>query len=371
MTRRAGILVLLGMVAGCMPAPQQPGAEIIDLTMAGRPSGVPGQAARRAPAPTAPAAAQAGQEAGGPAPVAGNASTVAALASVAPSDPVRNYSAARVDNAKGGAPAQPDAGLVQTSAAAPASDVTYVNSRRVQLNYEVEDVGPSGLASVDLWYTCDGGPWRKYPAAPQQAPFAADVDREGRYGFLLLAHNRAGQGKARPDDGDKPQITVEVDQTPPALRLSAPQYDAQAHALVFLWEASDRNLGPQPIALLWAREPGGPWLPIITQRANTGRHVWKLPPGLPRRIWVRAEASDLAGNVAITDLPEPLLLPEGAVPTETAARQPLLPVGTGQPVPVRPQPQVSGVQVTAQPAASAPDTPQPSRPVLSLEPISN
>jgi hypothetical protein len=374
MARRAGILVVLALLAGCVPAPQQPGAEIIDLTMAGRPTGTPGQGVRRSPAlaagPVAPGAAQR-EPAADTAPVAGNASTVAALASVAPSDPIRDYTAAHPAGGKGAVPAHPDGGLVQAAAVepvggaapAPADDLVVVKSRRIQLNYEVEGVGPSGLASVAVWYTCDGGPWRKYPTAPQQSPFVVEVEREGRYGFLVLARTRAGQGKGRPDDDDKPQILVEVDVTQPALRLGVPQYDAQAHALVLLWEASDRNLGPHPIALLWAREPGGPWLPIITQRANTGRHAWKLPAGLPRRIWVRAEATDLAGNVATAGVPDPVLLPADAVPAATAARPAPVPADAGPPVP-----RVSAVQVIPPPAPAAAEPPSPGRAVLGLEP---
>src|SRR5205814_7780517 len=38
-----------------------------------------------------------------------------------------------------------------------------VGSKRVSLNYELKEVGPSGVSQVELWYTQDGRSWNKYP----------------------------------------------------------------------------------------------------------------------------------------------------------------------------------------------------------------
>jgi hypothetical protein len=187
-----------------------------------------------------------------------------------------------------------------------------VNSKRLQINYEVKDVGPSGLAAVELWYTHNGGPWQKYGDAPKDPPYVVEVQDEGVYGFILLARNRAGQGKARPEAGDPPQVAVEVDTTKPAVEVAAPHYDGQAKTLTVLWQASDKNLAGQPIALCWSQEPNGPWVPIITQLENTGRYVWRLPAGLPPRLYVQVEASDLAGNVAAVHSADAVALAPGA-----------------------------------------------------------
>ncbi len=106
-----------------------------------------------------------------------------------------------------------------------------------------------------------------------------------------------------------------MDLTKPSVMAPAPQYDAKANTLTILWQATDKNLGPQPIALCWSKDPAGPWVPIITQIQNTGRYVWKLPAGLPSRFWVQVEASDLAGNVATTVSKDAVALaPEAAPP---------------------------------------------------------
>jgi hypothetical protein len=326
MRRKAGILVLLGMLGGCVAPHSDP--EVLDTTATGQaagasamapvgrprgPAGYQDWAARRsAGGPGTPGQPDAGP--GGPraAPVAGNAGAVAALASRTTPGPLTDYTAAR------------PAGPGRTPGSLPdalAPGAAVVNSKRIQINYEVKDVGPSGLDTVDLWYTHDGGPWRKYAAVPKDPPFIIDVTEEGLYGFALLARNRAGQGKARPEPNDAPQVSVEVDLTQPAVEVASPQYDAQGRALTVLWQASDKNLGPQPIALCWAREPTGPWLPIITQIENTGRYVWRLPPGVPSRVWVQVEASDLAGNVGTGRTAEAVALgdPPGGAGTPSAA----------------------------------------------------
>src|SRR5262249_39012805 len=39
----------------------------------------------------------------------------------------------------------------------------FVGSKRVSLNFELKDVGPSGVSAVELWYTNNGRSWNKYP----------------------------------------------------------------------------------------------------------------------------------------------------------------------------------------------------------------
>src|SRR5262249_13358832 len=133
---------------------------------------------------------------------------------------------------------------------------------------------------------------------PQGAAFCHRLDEEGLYGFTLVARNRAGKGKTRPEPNEPPQASVEVDLTRPAVEVGSAQYDPQGRTLTVVWQADDKNFGPQPVALSWAREPSGPWMPIITQIENTGRYVWKVPTGVPSRVWLQVEASDLAGNVS-------------------------------------------------------------------------
>jgi hypothetical protein len=327
MRRRAGLLVLLGMLGGCVNPPPDP---VVYNLPAGDRAGAGGPLRPRGPAgyqDWAGTQGSRGDRADGPRGLP--AATVAGLASTAPAGPLATPAVRPPDVA----------------------GVTVVNGKRLQINYEIKDVGPSGLGSVDLWYTYNGGPWKRYGTAPKEPPYVIDVKDEGRYGFLLLAHNRAGLGKDRPADGDAPQAVVEVDLTKPNITVVPPQYDPKANTLTIVWQATDRNLGERSIALCWSKEPAGPWVPIITQLTNTGRYVWKLPDGLPGRFYVQVEATDLAGNVATVRAPDAVAL----APTPAAG------------------PPASAVVTAAarQPAAPADGSNRPRRLTLTLEPLGN
>jgi hypothetical protein len=336
MRRKAGILVLLGMLGGCFTPHSDP--EVIDMTATGQapgsamapvgrprgPAGYQDWASQRNtgwPGGTAPTAFAQSTTGGRGGPVAGNAGEVAGLASRTTPGPLAEHTAGR---AAGRTTSPLPDELVGARPRSALPNAAVVNSKRIQINYEVKNVGPSGLDRVELWYTRNHGPWQKYATLPKEPPYVINVEEEGLYGFTLLARNRAGQGKVQPEPNDPPQVAVEVDLTRPAVEVGKPQYDARAQTLTVLWQASDKNLGVQPIAVCWAREPTGPWMPIITQIENTGRYVWKLPNGVPARVWLQVEASDLAGNVATARTADAVALGSGPgfVPPAVATEPP-------------------------------------------------
>jgi hypothetical protein len=178
--------------------------------------------------------------------------------------------------------------------------VRFVNSKRINLNYRLDDVGPSG-AVVELWYTRDGKNWQKYSEdKTPQPPYIVDVHDEGVYGFTLVVHSGVGIGDRPPQVGDPPQIWVEVDLTKPQVRLLTADVGRGPDAgnMSITWTATDKNLARQPISLSYAEQPDGPWTPIATTLDNTGRYVWRMPAtGVPFKMLVRVEAVDKAGNI--------------------------------------------------------------------------
>lgn len=184
--------------------------------------------------------------------------------------------------------------------------VRLVNKKRITLNYEVKDVGPSGVSGVELWYTRDANKWERHNSAPEtKPPYIIEVSEEGLYGFTLLAKNGIGLSKDPPHRGDQPQVWVEVDLTKPAVALTEVKagFNDKAATLTIGWKANDKNLGGQPINVAYAEKEDGPWQPIVTNVENTGRCVWPIRPGLPPRFFVRVEAKDLAGNVGVAQTP--------------------------------------------------------------------
>jgi hypothetical protein len=173
-----------------------------------------------------------------------------------------------------------------------------VNSKRITLNFEVKDVGPSGVAGVELWSTKDGKDWRKQDASSQARAYVIEVDEEGRYGFTLVARNGMGLGQQPPRSGDLPQVWVVVDLSKPQVHVDEVKtvVGGQSNEVAIHWTAQDQNLGEQPIRLCYAEEEDGPWLPIAENLGNTGTYTWSVTPDVPARFYIQVEASDLAGN---------------------------------------------------------------------------
>jgi hypothetical protein len=72
------------------------------------------------------------------------------------------------------------------------------------------------------------------------------------------------------------------------------------------WQADDLNLGTRPITLSIGDRPDGHFTPIAQAIPNTGHFLWEYDPRSPRQIYLRLEARDDAGNVAIDQLTEPI-----------------------------------------------------------------
>jgi hypothetical protein len=176
--------------------------------------------------------------------------------------------------------------------------VRMVNSKRITLNFEVKEAGPSGVAGVDLWTTKDCRDWHKQEVSPQNGAFIVQVPEEGMYGFSLVAHSGVGMAKDPPSSGDLPQVWVVVDLTRPTVQaLDVTLSSGKTRTLTVHWKATDANLGHQPITLSYAEKEPGPWLPIAANLENSGCYAWQLPASVPPRVLVRVEAIDLAGNI--------------------------------------------------------------------------
>ena len=69
-----------------------------------------------------------------------------------------------------------------------------VDSRTFELEYEIESVGASGVAKVELWGTLDGGrTWSVYGVdADQRSPLPVRVEHEGIYGFRIVIVGKNG-----------------------------------------------------------------------------------------------------------------------------------------------------------------------------------
>ena len=82
----------------------------------------------------------------------------------------------------------------------------FVNSTNVTLNYELTDVGPSGVSQIVLYHTPDQGQtwslfgvWRDIDPNNKSVTFV--VAQDGLYGFSLIVRNKNGRVDKQPRAG--------------------------------------------------------------------------------------------------------------------------------------------------------------------------
>ena len=185
-----------------------------------------------------------------------------------------------------------------------------VNSKTFNIGYQIEDEGPSGIGDIELFITEDGGrKWFNYGTDPdRRSPFTVNVPREGVYGFAMRARSGVGLTSDPPQPGENPSIIVAVDMAPPVVRL-LPLRQGQGgrfDQVTIQWQATDQALADKPLALYYATQPNGPWEPISGWIDNAGSYDWTLAADQQRRLYIRVEARDMAGNIATATSPQPL-----------------------------------------------------------------
>jgi hypothetical protein len=194
----------------------------------------------------------------------------------------------------------------------PAIPYQITNSTQVALDYKISNVGPSGVGSVELYLTPDEGrTWQRYASNEKlEPPMTVNLPGEGVYGLRLVVGSRAGLGRRPPQSGDLPEMRIAVDITPPAVKLLSPQADPQRRdALVLTWTAKDNNeLALNPVTLQWAERPDGTWKTIAADLSNSGRYTWLLSQNVPYRVYLRLSVKDTAGNIAVDETPDPVLI---------------------------------------------------------------
>jgi hypothetical protein len=205
------------------------------------------------------------------------------------------------------------AGTTPTPAADAPGAPVMVNSKRIQLDFDIQDVGSSKVKAVEIWYTQDGTTWQKYKDdARPEPPYFVDVPGEGRYGFTLIARSGVGLALPTPKAGDAPQVWVEVDVTKPDVKIVGVEVGRGPDSgyITVRWDARDKHMAANPILLSYADAGAGPsaqWQTITAAPIpNDGRYVWRMPDNLPPQILVRVEAVDQAGNRGSADTLNPV-----------------------------------------------------------------
>jgi hypothetical protein len=187
-----------------------------------------------------------------------------------------------------------------------------VATQTFDLEYDIAPVDSSGIAKVELWGTRDAGQtWTNYGRDVDcRSPIRVEVDGEGVLGFRIVVQSGSGRGGTPPVAGDRPEIWVGVDLTPPTARiLSARQSAVRGSGQLEIdWQAYDENLPPRPISLHYGSHPGGPWSMIVAGLKNTGHYTWTTDRHVPEQVYLRLDVRDAAGNATTVRTSRPVTL---------------------------------------------------------------
>jgi len=200
--------------------------------------------------------------------------------------------------------------LPAPTTAAGGGDRHLINTTRAALDYRVDHVGPSGVGKVEVYMTSDDGQtWRRLAEDhDRRSPVEFDLPGEGVFGIRLAVTNGNGFGGTPPKRGDRPLYSIEVDTSAPFVQLRPIEPMVTSGALEIRWQASDKNLGAEPISLHYRSRNEGPWQLIARGLKNDGSYRWTFPRDVAGQFFVKVEVTDLAGNTARAETPNPIVL---------------------------------------------------------------
>lgn len=203
------------------------------------------------------------------------------------------------------------------------------NSKRFQLDYDIDAIGPDGLRAVELWITPDGGKnWQRHATDnDRRSPVDVEIDREGIFGFRIIVISNDGLRTRTPRRGDLADMWVNIDTTRPKAQITAAPYGRgnTSGKLLVQWQVSDPNLALRPIRLSYSPRAQGPWTTIEDGIRNVGEFVWKPAADVPEQVYLQLEAADIAGNKQTHQLARPIdisgLIPRGHIRGITPIRK--------------------------------------------------
>ncbi|MEI6659183.1 MAG: hypothetical protein WCO76_11665 [Planctomycetota bacterium] len=182
-------------------------------------------------------------------------------------------------------------------------------SRRFAWDYDVPSTRPAaGPLRAELWTTQDGGvTWQRSSVDNDgRSPIDVTLPASGLYGVRLEMMSDAADDGGGPRSGAAPDAWVGVDEEPPQVELVAISRDEATPlgALVIRYVVRDPLIAPRAVRLLYSPNADGPWATITDGIENQGEHRWTPDKTVPAKVHIRAEASDLAGNVGAATFPD-------------------------------------------------------------------
>lgn len=202
-------------------------------------------------------------------------------------------------------------GLMKEASYQPASGAQVIKHHVFELEYQVDDVGPSGVSAVELFVTEDGGQhWFTYGNDEDlQSPVLIDTRGEGTFGFAVRVRNGLGFADDAPQPGQTPEIVVTVDETLPVIEMAQPVMRTEGFGTIQIsWQVREKNPAATPVRLEYSAAQNGPWTPVFDWQYDQSIYQLGVRPGTPTQMYFRLMARDAAGNVAAVQTTEPVIV---------------------------------------------------------------
>lgn len=188
-------------------------------------------------------------------------------------------------------------------------------SRRFAWEYEFQrDRADGHPLRVELWSTRDSGvTWQRTGVDTDgQSPIDVSLPAAGLYGFRLeIVPDLPGSGTG-PRSGESPETWVAVDDEPPQVEVGGAG-GPEPGVVEIRYACRDQLLAPRSVKLSFSPHAAGPWSTIATDLDDEGVYRWSPDRTAPPRVYVRVEATDVAGNVGRAVTSEPVTLATGRV----------------------------------------------------------
>lgn len=185
-------------------------------------------------------------------------------------------------------------------------------SLAVNLDLDIRDEGPAGLASAQVWVSQDDGvSWSQGPVVADYKVVAWKAPVDGRYRLAVVAEDKAKNQSALPKGRSDDQFLLIADTTAPLIQLSSPigiqpadqatpgaKRDYKPGDRVQLpFAVKDANLPANTVSVWFQADAGKPWQELGAKLPADAAFRFTIPAVETRTARVRVTAVDAAGNL--------------------------------------------------------------------------
>jgi hypothetical protein len=175
-----------------------------------------------------------------------------------------------------------------------------ISTTQAAIEYRIDQVGPSGVGKVEIYMTPDKGQtWHRLAEdIAKRSPVNVNLPGDGVYGIRIVVTNGNGFGGKAPVRGDAPHYTLEVDTTAPFVQFRSADVMPSTGQVELRWNATDRNLGADPVSLFYRTKQDGTWQVIARGIKNDGIYRWAFPRDAGGQFFFKVEVTDRANNAS-------------------------------------------------------------------------